>query len=507
MSVMLVFTACLTSCNNSESPDSESPEDDTTVYTCIHSYMPEETYAKIKELFETNKSGGTEYWTGGAPYVFSDVFGLSDSKLLSVSIPVMGTGKADENGDFIFTISVYKNDLESLSNSAPASVYPIAVSGKEYGLEENASGIYKFITVDLSEYDIVLAEDETIAVSSKTDTLLPAYLAQDDNNENPIYNVLKTEFPQLLSFSIMAGSQTYDAGTNSLLFNFTFERSYVGKSDYDPERKAARFQEMLDAVASEYAGMKLSVFGDSISTYENISNNPSYNSTIGSNEVWYNNDSIREALLYDYTYTYWGSLIREAGMELCVNNSWSGDGFGSGRYLTRAQQLHNNKGENPDLIVVYFGINDTWGEGMNVGNLLTLLENKGEKNPEEVIGKWLEDTLAKSGLTNWDEMYAKMLTLMKEKYPEAKIVCIDLVENGGKADYPSADKWVPLYNEVILALGEYFDIPVVHQHNVIDSDNYHSYTHDLRYMHPNAYGHRVIFEELVRTLYADLQNN
>jgi len=50
-------------------------------------------------------------------------------------------------------------------------------------------------------------------------------------------------------------------------------------------------------------------------------------------------------------------------------------------------------------------------------------------------------------------------------------------------------------------------MPVVKQYSVINSSNYEFYTHDWYLLHPNAAGHKVMFKELVYTLYTDLQKN
>ena len=488
-----------------DQPD-EPVEPDTTVYTYEHSYIDADVFAEVTELYEGKQGSVAAYWLDGAPYVLADVFGLSNSTLKSITIPVLETKTADADGNFVFTISVFKNDLESIKISTPKT-YAINISAEEYGLEASAKNIYKMITVDLASYEIKLAADECIAVATKTDTLVPAYLPQDNGNTNPIYNLLKTKCPQMLSFSMYCGKQAFDLASNTLLYNFTYERTYIGKASYDAAvNKDADFATMLEKVKNEYKGLNLSVFGDSISTYYDISNNTSYNSTIGSNLVWYSQNAESEACLYDHTYTYWGSMLRELGMDLCVNNSWSGDSLGSGKFKTRAEQLHTNEGKNPDVIVVYFGINDTWGQGRNVGELLTLIENKGDKETGDVVEEWCRGVLAKDGnCTNWDELYATLLFKLMDKYPSAKIVCIGLAHNGAKADYPSADKWVPLYNESIRAITDCLDITYVDQSRVITNENCHAYMHDTRYLHPNAHGHRLIFEEIVRTLYEEIK--
>ncbi|MBP3370825.1 MAG: hypothetical protein J6L85_08740, partial [Clostridia bacterium] len=269
-------------------PSGDTVIPDTTEYTYLHSYIEEDTFESIKTLFETEKKYATAYSTGGAPYIMSDLFGLSDSVLKSISIPVMQTKAADANGDFTFTLSVFNNDTDSIKESGALRTYEIKISASEYGLEENKTNIYKFITVDLADYDLYLAEDEAIAVFSATDTLFPGYLASDASNSNPIYNIVKKEAPQMLSFSVNCGTNIFDPGSNSLLFNFTFERIYIGKEAYDAAvNKNADMEMMIEALKKEYGGLKLSVFGDSISTFNGVSNNTSYNPTIGDNAVWY----------------------------------------------------------------------------------------------------------------------------------------------------------------------------------------------------------------------------
>jgi hypothetical protein len=169
-----------------DQPD-QPDEPDTTVYTYEHSYINADVFAEAKELYESKKASVNGYWLDGAPYVLADVFGLSNSTLKSITIPVLETKAADADGNFVFTLSVFKNDLESIKNSTPKS-YAIKISAEEYGLATSAKDIYKMITVDLTPYEIKLAADECIAVASKSDTIVPAYLGADDGNSNPLYN-------------------------------------------------------------------------------------------------------------------------------------------------------------------------------------------------------------------------------------------------------------------------------------------------------------------------------
>ena len=70
------------------------------------------------------------------------------------------------------------------------------------------------------------------------------------------------------------------------------------------------------------SGKKISILGDSISTYEGVSNNASFNKTIGLNNRYYETGASKA--LPTQNLTYWGQLIEKYGMELCVNNSTGG---------------------------------------------------------------------------------------------------------------------------------------------------------------------------------------
>ena len=102
-------------------------------------------------------------------------------------------------------------------------------------------------------------------------------------------------------------------------------------------------------------GKKLSILGDSISTYEGVSNDASANATIQNNPYFYKEPFPKEK-------TYYKRVIDYFGLELCVNNSWSGgnlsgtDDETSG--VRRASELSKDDGTSPDIIIVFMGIND-----------------------------------------------------------------------------------------------------------------------------------------------------
>lgn len=113
---------------------------------------------------------------------------------------------------------------------------------------------------------------------------------------------------------------------------------------------------LLSTLFSLYSQVKVSVLGDSYSTYEGWipeGNEPWYGEKIG-NDV------------KDVKDTWWHQLIEDNGLQLELNNSWSGaticnTGYNGADYthrsfLTRSGSL----GDNPDLIFVFGGTNDAW---------------------------------------------------------------------------------------------------------------------------------------------------
>ncbi len=138
--------------------------------------------------------------------------------------------------------------------------------------------------------------------------------------------------------------------------NGTLLRAMLLNENLEPK---AEFQdaEIKNINTDSFAGKKLSILGDSVSTFDGWSNNPKINSTLSSNAVEYfgNNHGISSV-----DETWWKQLADQTGMEILVNNSYSGDKV-CNHAQKRSVQLHNNEGETPDVIVVFMGVNDVRG--------------------------------------------------------------------------------------------------------------------------------------------------
>lgn len=213
-------------------------------------------------------------------------------------------------------------------------------------------------------------------------------------------------------------------------------------------------------------GKKLSILGDSISTYQNISNNPEYHSTLFYNPYFYK-------LPFPMEKTYWHRLITTFGLTLCVNNSWSGgnlsgiDNENSG--VNRVHNLSNNQGEDPDFIIVFMGINDL-GRGV----------------PLDVFSA----------------DYERVLSILKSKYPSSPVCCVNLPDRT-----PSFKKMTESFNAAIEKAversGENFFMADLF-HSPLNNDFYYMNTVDG--LHPDEDGMKYIAETIEATIRSQIQS-
>ena len=226
-----------------DSATDSSPESDNEPYTLRANYMPEKVSSTLKDLFENRK---TEFLTASmanSPFVIRDVHTVSNCRLVSITIPVLKTLAADKDGNFQFTLTVGSNGWYQIQDK-PAATYRVLINGAEANLSENESNIYKWLKVDVSKYNIVLSEAQTLGWGSITDTIIPAYLGNGDAS-NPAQELIETDFPQMRGFvSKMGKGMPVGTSQRTLLFDFEWERDYESRKVYLEEVAA---EEVADA--------------------------------------------------------------------------------------------------------------------------------------------------------------------------------------------------------------------------------------------------------------------
>lgn len=232
-------------------------------------------------------------------------------------------------------------------------------------------------------------------------------------------------------------------------------------------------------------GKYISFMGDSITTYQGWNNNTAYNTTIGSNAVYYTSSKLSSV-----NDTYWKKTVDNLDLKLCVNNSWSGSrvtttsSTTSAACMNRAKNLHNNvKNITPDIIVVYIGINDYRG-GVTLGKF------------DGVDSIYNASTKTYTGtLTEFADAYATMVHKMQKAYPEADIYLCTLDQYNTE---------LVAWNAVIKQIANAFDCNIVDFYNKtpINASNLASYMED-RVLHPNANGMNEMYKCIKSALEAN----
>lgn len=168
---------------------------------------------------------------------------------------------------------------------------------------------------------------------------------------------------------------------------------------------------------------RLSILGDSISTFE------------GWIPEGYSCYFPMDGDVVEVEQTWWQMVLKDTGMELCVNGSSSGstctgdststDDCRYGCSDCRIGDLIGGNGCFPDVIIVYMGTND-------VMKSVPLGDNDGTQAVEEGV------------IENFSDAYCLMLDKLIASYPNAEIYCCNLppMGNWGPASGPTFKKFV-----------------------------------------------------------------
>lgn len=205
---------------------------------------------------------------------------------------------------------------------------------------------------------------------------------------------------------------------------------------------------------------KISVLGDSISTYEGYQ---PYGYS-----VYYRDDRLYDNGLKSVNDTWWMQVIGALGGELEVNGSFSGSmvagySFPSACSDERCFALEGS--DPPDLILIYMGTND---RGFSVPI----------------------DMESPSDTNNFYGAYRQMLHKLKERYPSAEIFCATLPMGRLKTEDPTVyDRFMredECYNDAIKKA------VAAEECILADIAAFGERYETLDYCHPTREGHRTL---------------
>ena len=223
-------------------------------------------------------------------------------------------------------------------------------------------------------------------------------------------------------------------------------------------------------------GKKVSILGDSISTFT------------GTMPADYNIYYPESGDIPNAGQTWWGQLLANTGMVLCRNassantdvtgNSLALDGSAPGCSIRRIVDLKGTDGSNPDVIIMYMGIND-FARSRTLGSFTS----PGVQTEGEVMV--------------FTDAYELMLQKIKALYPTASIYCCTLLERcdlNGNTGAPAVNlngDTVADFNTQIKAIAKAYGASVIDFYNCgINYTNLSLFTVDG--IHPTWIGAGVL---------------
>ncbi len=314
---------------------------------------------------------------------------------------------------------------------------------------------------------VAVAEGQTLGFGKDGDPLVCNF--QNDN-----------KVPDSLKGFYMSRGFTSGTSGGSLCVDV-----YAREAPRIPERDAALFEAL--------EGRKLSILGDDISTYAGVSNSTAVNSTLGSNAAWYADGKAP----FSVRQTWWQQAADRYGMEILVNNAWSGTGVASGSltaaswgWNTRPGNLHDNTGDtvHPDIIAIYMGANDL-KQGLSCDpDALT----------EEFFARVEAEDYAPAEVADLNEAAALMVGRVRAQYPAADIFLFNTPLMGSGNAHREA------YNQVLERLARRYGCTIVDLYSSAIS-SYGEYTIDGA--HPNSAGMDVMTDAFAKALYQRYGNH
>ena len=242
------------------------------------------------------------------------------------------------------------------------------------------------------------------------------------------------------------------------------------------------------AVAHPLKGKKLSIVGDSISTFkEKIPSG--YKTYYPRGDVM----SVKD--------TWWYKLSRDTGIEILKNCSWSGSKVTGiintiSAYSAASDKRINDLADGsatPDIIISYIGTNDLLSkEKMTIGHY------DGSSPTPKV----------KFSTTDFSQAYGVMLYKILKTYPKAKVYCCSLLNNLNSLN---ADLSLEDFNNKIKQIAETMEVDG-HKAEFIDLnacgiDETNSSTTLLPdKIHPSALGHKIIAQYIKKSLLREIKD-
>lgn len=418
------------------------------------------------------------------PFIIGNKYLFANKKIGKIGLAVKRVKAINDNQKF----TVYLVDISDLkTTNVRKNPYTITLPqselvGATYDSATQAYTVNKWIYVDVADLNITVGANQTLGFFADGDDVVSGYVqTKQTSNANHSFMINTTK-------SNMSTSSGYLLQVDVYTIN---EETY-NIQDHIAE---LREKEAKAGLSNVLGNLNFSILGDSISTFEGHSNSTSVNSTLADNAVYYGGTgNSGSSILSSVEQTWWKQVANQTGMNVLVNNSWSGsrcyDTTAKGGCGTRSQNLHDdtlsdNEGQkeiNPNIIAVYLGTNDIHTSGITLGTY-----NKSQ------MDSYLQ---SQATPTNFVEAYAVMINNIINKYGKDGVFCFTLLPFTRVANSKTEQ-----YNTVIKQIADYFDVKVVDLYNNCDVELNSGYFGETTYTHPNEAGMTAIANCFIDVLY------
>lgn len=362
-------------------------------------------------------------------------------------------------------------EKESANSAQKIDIYPITSTKAVYnGANENLEQVLHRVVeiINLDNYqDLVISDDNG------------NILAEFSHGEFSVKNFKSSETPSIKNSAV--DFEISDEKGNVLV---QFKNGHIKTKEFDSS--------VGSTIENPLYGKKLSILGDSISTFGTPDQSNSLGTwTYAGNRCRYPQSN----LLTDVNDTYWKKIIDNANMVLGVNESWAGSrvsntqftdsgDFGPNRCISSVTRIsHLGENGNPDYIIVYAGTNDAGGS-VEIGTF----------NTESPIN-YTKDIIDNLDVSTFANAYRAMLIRLMYYYPNSRILV--LMPNFTTTYYTitNLDKYIEVIREACDFFGiKYIDLRT----SGITIYNKSNYLPDG--IHPNKDGMSLIYTQVYNVL-------
>ena len=221
------------------------------------------------------------------------------------------------------------------------------------------------------------------------------------------------------------------------------------------KRSIFLFALLLSLTAVAQQCLRISILGDSYSTYQNY--------IPEGNEVWYFEPmDARNTDVNDVRQTWWWQVVKEGGYLLEKNESYSGaticyTGYNDEDYSPRSFITRLPRVGSPDILLIFGNTNDSWC---------------GAK-----IGEYQYKDWKRADLYTYRPALAKLLNDAQCRYPNARIYFIQNTELRKEITESTA------------VICKHYGIPVIQLNNI-----------EKKSGHPNQKGMKAISEQVLKAI-------